>query len=231
MSSTTGNIFLDKLPTEVRERILSSATFLDLPVRKPLFHAAEPPEHIYFLTGGLTSIVVVMKEGGSAEVGMCGKEGIVGASSLLGPAMLQAECFMQVGGEGYRIPLAAARELFETLPEFRRLVLAYLQEQMVIAMQTGACNKLHDAQSRLAKWMLMVADRIENNTLGLTQEFLAEMLGTQRSTVVLVAGQLQDTGAIRYRRGVVQILDRPLLTKLACECYGVAKQSLDSLRL
>ena len=230
MSSNTGNILLDKLPPQVRERILSSATFLDMPQRKPLYHPGEAPDYIYFLTGGLTSIVVVMQEGGSAEVGMCGKEGIVGANALLGPSMLPAECFMQVTGEGYRLPLSAAREHFETLPEFRRAVLAYVQEQMVIASQTVACNKLHDAQSRLARWMLMVSDRIESSTLPLTQEFLAEMLGTQRSTVVLVAGQLQDKRAIAYSRGIVRILDRPLLTKLACECYGVTRRALDSLR-
>ncbi|AFL86870.1 cAMP-binding protein [Terriglobus roseus DSM 18391] len=229
MSSTIGNILMDKLPAEIRDRVMASATFLDLPIRTSLFRSQEIPEYLYFLTGGLTSAVVAMNDGGSAEVGMCGKEGIVGASALLGPALMQVECFMQIAGMGYRMPLAAARNCFEAVPEFRRIVLSYVQEQMVIASQTGACNKLHDAQSRLARWILMVADRIESETLGLTQEFLAEMLGTQRSTVVLVAGQLQDKGAIQYRRGVVKILDRSLLTSLACECYAVTKRSLDNL--
>jgi CRP-like cAMP-binding protein len=230
MSSTTGNTVLDKLPSEVRGRIMSTATFLDLPQRTPLFHAEEAPDFLYFLSDGLTSVVVVMAEGGSAEVGMCGKEGIVGVNALLGPSMMHAECFMQVTGEGYRIPLSAARDYFDTQPEFRKAALAYVQEQMVIASQTVACNKLHDAQSRLARWLLMVSDRIDNSTLPLTQEFLAEMLGTQRSTVVLVAGQLQEKGAITYSRGIVRVLDRPLLTKLACECYGVAKRAFDNLR-
>jgi CRP-like cAMP-binding protein len=230
MSSTTGNILLDKLSPEVRGRVLSSASFLDLPQRTPLFHAEQPPSYIHFLTAGLTSVVVVMEEGGSAEVGMCGKEGIVGVNALLGPSMMHAECFMQITGEGYRLPLAAARECFEALPEFRRVALHYVQEQVVVASQTVACNRLHDAQSRLARWMLMVSERIENSTLALTQEFLAEMLGTQRSTVVMVAGQLADKGAIAYSRGIVRILDRPLLTKLACECYAITRRALDNLR-
>jgi CRP-like cAMP-binding protein len=226
----TGNILLDKLSQGVRDRIVSSASFLDLPQRTPLFHAEDVPAYIYFLTGGLTSVVVFMEEGGSAEVGMCGREGVVGVDALLGPSRMPAECFMQVTGEGYRVPLAAARICFEELPEFRRAVLGYVQEQVVIALQTVACNKLHDAQSRLARWMLMVSDRIESSTLALTQEFLAEMLGTQRSTVVLVAGQLQEQGAIAYSRGIVRIMDRPLLTTLACECYAVSKRALDNLR-
>jgi CRP-like cAMP-binding protein len=230
MPSNTGNILLDKLPQEVRDQLLASATFIDLPQRTPLFHAEATPEYIYFLTGGLTSVVVVMAEGGSAEVGMCGREGIVGVNALLGPSMMHAECFMQITGTGYRLPMSAARELFEAQPEFRRAALSYVQEHVVIASQTVACNKLHDAQSRLARWMLMVSDRIDSDVLPLTQEFLAEMLGTQRSTVVLVAGQLQDKGAITYSRGIVRVVDRPLLVKLACECYGVTRRALDNLR-
>ncbi|SEB72787.1 Crp/Fnr family transcriptional regulator [Terriglobus roseus] len=230
MSSTTGNFLLDKLPQGARDRVIASASFLDLPQHTPLFRPEEPPEYIHFLTGGLTSVVVVMSDGGSAEVSMCGREGMVGVNALLGPSFMYAECFMQVTGQGYRIPLASARECFDALPEFRRLALGYVQEQVVVALQTVACNKLHDAQSRLARWMLMVSDRVESNTLALTQEFLAEMLGTQRSTVVLVAGQLQEKGAIAYSRGIVRILDRTLLTSLACECYAVSKRALDNLR-
>jgi CRP-like cAMP-binding protein len=122
-----------------------------------------------------------------------------------------------------------AQEFFRTLPDFRRIVLAFVQEQMIIASQTAGCNKLHEAEPRLARWMLMVSDRIQSETLGLKQEFIAQMLGTQRSTVVLVAGQLQQAGMIAYSRGVVRIVDRPRLEKRACECYAVTKRALDSL--
>jgi CRP-like cAMP-binding protein len=225
----TGNILLDALPQVVRDEILSAATLTDLPIRTPLAIAGAIPEYIHFLTGGLTSVVIRMEEGGSAEVGMCGKEGIVGSTALLGPMPEYAESFMQITGSGLRIPMDVAREFFETLPDFRRIVLAYVQEQMIIATQTAGCNRLHEALPRLARWMLMVSDRIQSNTLGLTQDFIAQMLGTQRSTVVLVAGQLQETGAIAYSRGVVRIVDRPLLEKRACECYAVTRRTPGSL--
>jgi CRP-like cAMP-binding protein len=229
MSEPTGNLLLDSLPREVRDRIKSTATLLDLPARTTLGTPDKLPTYVYFLTGGLASLVARMAEGGSAEVGMYGKEGLVGVNALLGPMPEHAETFMQITGTALRIPVPAARALFESLPDFRRAVLAHVQEQLITAAQVTACNKLHDAESRLARWLLMVSDRIQGDTLGLTQEFLAEMLGTQRSTVALVAGQLQDAGTIAYSRGVVRILDRGLLQKRACECYRVAKQAFDVL--
>lgn len=160
---------------------------------------------------------------------MVGPEGFAGAMHLLGPASPNTRCMMQMAGRGYRLPFGDLKQQFDENGEIRTRILELVQGLTVTLAQVAACNKLHDAEERLARWLLMAQDRVGTDTLVLTQEFIAEMLGTRRSTVALVAGSLQRSGLIEYHRGTVKILSRSGLEETACECYGVIRKSLASL--
>ena len=189
----------------------------------------ETPTHVYFLLRGAVSLVVHMSEGGSAEVGMIGREGLVGGDALLGPAPSAFDAVIQIAGAGLRIPLKTMEAYFHDHEELRNRVLEFQQSQINISCQISACNKLHEAEARLARWLLTAADRSGSEVLGLTQEYLAQMLGSQRTTVALVAGVLQRSGLIDYRRGMVKIANREGLTEAACTCYGITREISDCL--
>jgi CRP-like cAMP-binding protein len=224
MSSIPENQLLASLSPESRDLFLSRATAVELPVRAPLYEAERSPKFAYFLTSGIASVVTSMLEGGTAEVVVIGSEGLVGSMHILGTAPVQTRCFMQLKGAALRVPLSVLREAFRSSEEVRDRILEFVQHQSLNISQIAGCNRLHGAEERLARWLLMVQDRIDSDTLNLTQEFLAEMLGAQRTTVTLVAGILQESGLIEYRRGHVKIVDRERLEHVACDCYRVTKR-------
>jgi hypothetical protein len=162
-----------------------------------------------------------MKEGEAAEVGLVGREGMAEALHLLGPGHVQTNCFMQIAGTGLRMRFIDFEHIFRRDEAVRGTVLRYVQFQSLVLSQIAACNRLHEVEERLARWLLMVSDRIGDSELRLTQEFLSQMLGARRSTVTLVAGTLQRSGLIEYSRGEVKILDRAGLERAACECYRI----------
>ena len=217
----TGNRLLDTLSEPLRHRVLGVATLLPLPIKTLLFAAGEQSRYIFFLTQGVASQVVSTRSGESAETGMIGAESLVGASALLGPAVYPYSCFMQISGAGLRVSTADMRAIFEESPELRRCVLQRVQVQMLALSQNSACSVLHEAEQRLARWLLIAADLSRADTMDLTQEFLSQMLGSQRTTVSMIAGTLQERGLIAYTRGKVSILDRQGLTETACDCYAV----------
>ena len=223
------NRLIEALTPTARSQVLAHARFVELPQGTLLFKADEPIHHCYLLTEGVASYVVGVKDGGSAEIGMNGSEALMGALALLGGHSPVSDCLMQVNGAGYRIQTSDMRRLFDESQEIRQLVLQSVQQQMLTLSQIAGCNRLHQASERLARWLLTAADRLEHDTVTLTQETLSQMLGTRRTTVALVAGALQRGGMIRYRRARVEIIDRPRLTEAACDCYGVTKRLVDNL--
>ncbi len=225
----TENRILDALTAPLRERLVRIGKPLELPVRASLCVAGKVPDFVYLLTRGVASIVVRFQSGGSAEVGMIGNEGLINAMSLIGSTPSQGDTFMQLAGAGLRVPLPAFRECFEGNAELRSYVLQNIQAQMVITSQVSACNRLHEAEERLARWLLTVADLTHQENVSLTQEFLAEMLGSQRTTVALVAGVLQRAGFIDYSRGTVRIMNREGLENAACNCYSINRAALAAL--
>jgi CRP-like cAMP-binding protein len=227
--ATTGNLLLDALSPELREAILALSRAMDLPNRTQLYEQGEAPAHVYFLCTGVASLEVAMAEGGSAEVGLTGHEGLVGAMQLLGSTPTPSQACILVGATALRVRLEDLRGLFHSSEELRGRILEFVQEQNVALEQVAACNKLHDAEQRLARWLLMCLDRSGQATMTLTQEFMAHMLGTRRTTVTLVAGSLQGRGMISYRRGKVTILSPGELGKAACPCYRICSNALRSL--
>jgi len=223
MSPQTANLLLASLSAPKREWLVARSSFVELPVRTSLYTAENVPEYAYFLTSGMASIVTSMEDGKSVEAGVIGREGIVGAFHLLGPALLPTECFIQITATALRIRLFDLRTAFRMSEEIRERLLEFVQEQSLCLSQLAGCNRLHEQEERLARWLLMVQDRTRTDVLEITQEFLAQMLGAKRTTVTVVAGMLQRQGMIEYQRGRIHILDRPKLEEAACGCYSVVR--------
>jgi CRP-like cAMP-binding protein len=218
------NLLLASLSAESRELIHSQCTPVTLPLRSVLYTAGSVPADAYFITSGMASIVGSTSNGETTEVGVVGREGLVGATHLLGPAVAPTECFMQLSGSAMKIPFSKLLQLFKSSEEIRMRILEFVQEQTLTLSQLATCNRLHNAEERLARWLLMVSDRIQSDKMELTQEFQAQMLGAQRTTVTMVAGTLQRSGLIEYKRGTLRILDRRAMEAAACDCYGITKK-------
>jgi CRP-like cAMP-binding protein len=158
-----------------------------------------------------------MANGEVAEVGFIGHEGIVGSLQLLGPACLSTRCMMQLAGSGL------LQRAFDDSEEVRKRILEFVQEQSAVVGQLAGCNRLHSAEQRLTRWLLMAQDRTHSDVLPFTQEYLAEMIGTQRTTITVLAGDLQERGLISYTRGNIHILDRDGVEAVTCGCYSITK--------
>jgi CRP-like cAMP-binding protein len=224
MSTEINNLFLSSLSPPSRELLIAASTSVQLPLKAPLYEAEQTPAYAYFLTSGIASVVTAMPDGGTAEVGLIGSEGLVGSFHLLGPAPVSTDCFIQLEATALRIPLRHLQKAFRSSEEIRDRVLEFVQSQALSLGQLAGCHRLHEAEERLARWLLMAQDRVQSDNLYFTQEFLAMMLGSRRTTVTVVAGELQRRGLIEYRRGHVKILDRKALEAAACDCYQIIKQ-------
>ena len=223
------NVLLDSMPQGDRQKLLRSLKPLTLPVKTSLYEPDGRPRYVHFLTSGIASIVTTMEDGATTEVGTVGREGVPQGVHLLGSASVSTRCFMQVAGTALRMDYQAFEEVFETEAAVRRAILAYAQYQSVLFGQVAGCNRLHAVEARLARWLLMVQDRTGDTVLKLTQEFLAQMMGSRRTTVSAVAGALQARDLIDYARGNVKVLDRRGLENAACECYPITKALLAGL--
>lgn len=219
MLDQSSNLLLNSLSPKTASVLLARMRPVTLAAREVLYEPDDTPKFAHFMTGGIASIVGTMSSGASAEVGIWGKEGLVECFHMLGSARIPTRCFMQIEGSALRIPFKDLQREFHENQELREGILQSVQSQGAILGQLAACNRLHEAEERLARWFLMVRDRIENDTFYLTQEFLAVMLGSRRTTVTAAAGTLQRKGLIRYSRGRIHIVDPAGLEKEACECY------------
>ncbi len=229
MSVPTGNQFLDSLSPASREPLLNHCVEVDLPLKKSLYESDSVPRYGYFLTSGIASVITAMDDGGTAEVGLIGREGLVGSFHLLGPARVSTECFIQLTATALRIPFADLTGAFRNNEEIRDRTLEFVQEQAISLSQLAGCNRLHESEERLARWLLTAQDRTGTDVLDFTQEFLGMMLGARRSTVTVIAGVLQRSGLIEYHRGSVKILNRESLEAASCDCYKITKQLYNGL--
>ena len=224
MSLETSNLLLQSLSSKCRNLLMSKATQVSLPLKMSLYEAEQAPPYAYFPTSGIASVVTSMANGSTAEVGLIGREGLIGGVHLLGSLPNATHCFVQLEGTALRIPMVELRKAFLSSNEIRSRILEFVQGQVLNVSQLAACQRLHEAEARLSRWLLMAQDLTQEDVLQFTQEFLAMMLGAQRTTVTEVARALQDSGLIEYRRGHVKIVDRKNLEKAACDCYQVTKR-------
>jgi CRP-like cAMP-binding protein len=227
MPTASSNSILDRLPPTQRKALMAQMKMIPLPVGTVLTRPGELPEYAHFMISGITSVVTQMKDGGAAEVGLIGKEGMVEAMQLLGSANCPTTAFVQIAGSALQIPFGIIQKEAHTSGPLLRGILEFVQRHNFTLTQIAACNGLHEIEERLARWLLMVQDRVESPKFNLTQEFMATMLGTRRTSVTLAAGRLQQSGLIEYRRGHIRILDDERLQSAACECYPIVRDLLD----
>ena len=198
--------------------------FASLPNHLVLHEAGGTLEFAYFPNRGLISLVVVMKDGKTAEAGIVGNEGFTGTVAAVGLSRDSLRAVVQITGDGFRVKVGALQNTLESAPNLQSMLSRYAAIRGMQVAQTAACNRLHDIEQRLARWLLMTQDRVDSGSLAITHDFLATMLGTDRPTVSVTAGVLQKKEVIEYTRGAVQIVNRKKLEECACECYGVIRQ-------
>jgi CRP-like cAMP-binding protein len=198
--------------------------YLDLPNHRVLHECGARLEFAHFLNRGLISLVVVMKDGKTAEAGIVGNEGFIGTPAAVGLPGSPLQAVVQITGDGFRIAVAALQNILQSAPPLQLILSRYGVVQGLQVAQTAACNRLHDIGQRLSRWLLMAQDRVESESLPITHDFLATMLGTDRPSVTTAAGVLQKKKIIEYTRGAVQIVSRKKLEDSACECYGIIQQ-------
>jgi CRP-like cAMP-binding protein len=219
-----GNLILLALPQKESAQIFPALEFVRLNLHHVMHEAGEVIKSTYFLNNGMASVLTVMPDGKSVEVGLIGKEGFVGSPVVFGFKTSPLRVVIQADATGYRVDVTTLRSFLPECPELGKKIQRFA---MVLAMQStqlAACNRLHEVEERLARWLIMSHDRIGGVTMPLTQEFLGQMLGARRSTVSVAASVLQKAGMITYTRGNVTILDKPKLTEAACDCYEVIQR-------
>ena len=218
-------------PDNEYELMRSDLTYMDLPDHLSLHEPAQNIEFAYFPNRGMVSQVVVTKDGRTVEVGVVGNEGYVGAGLAAGLTRSSVREIIQIAGDGFRMLGSALERILRSAPQLQVILNRHTGLQGMQVAQTAACNRLHDIQQRLSRWLLMTQDRVNLAVLPITHDFIATMMGTDRSTVSLAAAVLQKKGIIDYVRGAVKVVNRRKLEKSSCECYDVIQKFEDDLGL
>ena len=218
------NKILLSIPDDEHGLICPHLQFLSMPHNLSLHEPNRLVEFVYFPNAGMVSLVVAMKDGKTVEVGEVGKEGFAGIPALFGVSRSPVRMIVQISGGGFRVRTSALQGVLRSTPKLRLIMGHYAVFQGMCIAQTAACNRLHNIEQRLTRWLLITQDRVESPTFAITHDFLATMLGTDRPTLSSAAGILREKHAIEYTRGVVQILSRARLEDRTCECYGAIDQ-------
>jgi len=220
------NQILLGLPPEESGLLFSKLEFVRLKTHHVLHESGDTLKSAYFCNTGLVSILCVFPDGKSVEVGLVGKEGFVGLPLVAGFPTASTRAIAQIDGTAFRVDGETLMAILRQCPRLERRLQQFSQISAMQVTQIAACNRLHEVDERLARWLLMSADRIGSNALPLTQEFLAQMLGTHRPSVTVAAGMLEKAGLIAQRRGAINIVSRRKLEEAACECYGIMQRQL-----
>jgi CRP-like cAMP-binding protein len=224
------NRLLSALPSEDYRRLIAQGEEISFDRNDVFYEADTPIRHVYFPLEGMVSIVTPLQEGQTVEVLIVGLEGMIGLGSLDSPDYtVPTRAMGQIGGRALKFNARVIRDEFNLAGPLFRSLFHYIQFVMVQTGQNVACNRMHELEARLAKWLLMVRDRQNSNTFTLTHDFLAQMLGSQRASVTLAAGILQRAGFINYYRGKIEIVADEQLADVSCECYAAIRKSWDRL--
>ncbi|MDP9222864.1 MAG: Crp/Fnr family transcriptional regulator [Chloroflexota bacterium] len=226
---TGGNRLLGLLPADVRSQLEADLDPVRVAFKEPLYEPHRPIDYVFFPVDGVVSIVAVLEEGGPVEIATVGNEGMLGLPVFLGGRSIPSRVFCQIEGEALRMRAERFREHVRRHEPLREVLGRYTQALFNFVAQSAACNRVHPVQKRCARWMLTTHDRIGRETFPLTQEFLAQMLGTRRAAVNSAASALQQAGFIRYQRGQITVSDRRGLERSTCECYAVIRREFDRL--
>jgi CRP-like cAMP-binding protein len=220
------NEILLGLPSKEWDLIYPHLQFMDIPTHVIANEMGQTITFGYFVDSGLVSILTVLNDGKSVEVGLTGKEGFVGLPLVVGLKTSAARAIVQVTATAFRIDAKKLVGALRQCPQLEKKLNRYVHSLAAQGTHVAACNRLHEVDQRLARWLLICQDRIGGDDVPLTQEFLAHMLGTRRASVTVAAGILQKAGLITYNRGKVRIVTRENLKKASCECYATLTQQI-----
>ena len=226
-TASCSNLLLSMLPDADYQALLPHLELVETPLHLKLCERDQPIQYAYFPLIGGHSILATMQDGAQVEVGTVGFEGMSTVDLLLGSDVAIETNICQIPGTALRMPAEVFRKMTADDTALRRVALRYLQAYLSMVSQNVACNRLHDIEHRLAKWLLMSHDRMRREDFSLTQEYLAAMLGVHRPSVSVAAGILQRAGIIDYKRGSIRVLDRQSLEDASCECYGIVQKHFD----
>ncbi len=224
------NRILLGIPRKECETVFAKLTLVSLRLHDLMQEAGQKIEYCYFPNTMMASVLNVMIDGKSVEVGLAGWEGFVGLPAVAGFSTSASRVVTQGEGTAFRIRASDMRKASRSCPQLTTALIRYTHESAMEVTQIAACNRLHEVTERLARWLLMSQDRIRLKVLPLTQEFLSQMLGTRRASVSVASAVLQRAGLIQTGRGYVSILDRKGLEEASCECYGAIQRQLESWR-
>jgi len=221
---------LRSVPRDECDVIFSNLEFVRLKSLQLLHDAGDSIKSAYFCNSGMVSTLTVFRDGKTVEVGLIGKEGFVGLPLVAGFRSSSVRANVQIEGSAFRMGADAFSESLARCPKFALRLHQFSHVMAMQVAQIAACNRLHEVEERLARWLLMCADRAGDHRLPLTQDLLGQMLGTRRASVTIAAGALQKAGFINYRRGDVEILKKEKLEEISCECYGIIQQQIKKWR-
>src|ERR1700692_47481 len=223
------NHLLDALPKSDYERLAPHLELVPMKLGDALYEPGVKLRYVYFPTTSIISLLYVMEDGASAEIGIVGNEGILGISLFMGGDTTPSRAVVQSAGHGFRLRADLLKSEFGRFGPTMHLLLRYTQALITQMAQTAVCNRHHSVDQQLCRWLLLSLDRLASSELSMTQELIANMLGVRREGVTEAAGKLQDAGLISYKRGRITVLDRPGLEARSCECYQVVKTEFDRL--
>ena len=218
------NVLLSTIPAKEFQLLKPHLTYVRFTAGQNLEEEGSGIEAAYFINSGLVSFVVGTRSGRSVEVGVAGYEGMTGVSLIAGIKRTTHWGVAEVAGDGFKISANNLERALKSAPQLQKMANRFSAVQAMQLAQTAACNRLHDVGQRLARWLLMTDDRVRQQTLSVTHDFLSMMLGTDRTSVTAAARLLQDQQVIKYSRGKLQILDRHKLENVVCECYPAIAQ-------
>jgi CRP-like cAMP-binding protein len=227
--ATTQNHLLAAFPASEYQRMAPHLELVPMPLGEVLCESGGRMQYVYFPTTCIVSLLYVLEDGSSAEIAVVGNEGILGISLFMGGDTTPSRAVVRSGGHGYRLKAHLLQEEFGRAGPVMRLLLRYTQALITQMTQTAVCNRHHSVEQQLCRALLLSLDRLAGDSLTMTQELIANMLGVRREGVTEAAGKLQRAGLIRYSRGHIDVLDRPGLERAVCECYGVVKVEFDRL--
>jgi len=223
------NHLLAALPRKEYEALRRDLEPVTLNVGDILHEAEGRIRHVYFPSHGVVSIITVLRENASVEVGTVGFEGMVGIPVFLGTDVATNRAVVQVPGDGVRMKASVFKKAIDQSRTLHNLLNLYTNAHLAQVSLSVACNRFHNVETRLARWLLMIHDRVQADIFKLTQEYIARMIGTHRPHVTTAAGALQNKGLIRYYRSEITILNRQGLESASCDCYRISKEKFDGL--
>jgi len=223
------NHLLAGLSAEEFARLRPKLRTLSLSLGEVIYESGEQMDYVYFPTTAIISLLYIMKNGATAEIGVVGNDGLVGIALFMGGETTPNRAIVQSAGRAVRMKAKVLQNEFAQGGKFQHLLLRYTQALITQISQTAVCNRLHSVEQQLCRWLLLSHDRLPSNRLIMTHELIANMLGVRREGITHAAKQLQDAGLISYVRGDMTILDRQGLEATVCECYQVVKDEYGRL--